>query len=95
MKSLVHSEIVKEINWRFRLSWNSAAAADYLSWNIDAAIRSRGSIHIYVWIGTCNLTVKVDSRADYIKLNTQNASSKLSEDLEFIAYLARWKKTLV
>ena len=91
LKSLVHSEIENEIVWWFRAGWNSSAAAEYLRWNIDAAIRAHGSIHLYVWIGTCNLTVKVNSNSGYIKLNTQNACAKLTEDLEFIAYLARWK----
>lgn len=91
LKSIATSDIEKNIVWWFKKGWNSESGLNFLRANIDEALSSYGEIHLYVWLGTCNLTVKSPGKG-YITLNPNDGSAKLIHDLQQISRLADRKK---
>ena len=58
LQSQVTFEIENEIVWWYNTDWDSYTAAEDVRLNIDEAIRYYGPIHLYVWVSTCNFTLK-------------------------------------
>ena len=61
------SEIELQIKWRFRGGRNSSQGFNWLQQNLDKEIGHLDNIHLYVWLGTCDLTV-YDGK--YVTLST-------------------------
>ena len=91
--SYLHNEatrfIENEIIWWYGSGWDSNVAHTYLLSQIEEAILTYGRIHLYVWLGTCNLTVK---KGRYVYLNPEHGVAQFIADCESIASLARQRK---
>ena len=91
--SYLHNEatryIENEIIWWYGSGCDSNAAHTYLLSQIEEAILTYGRIHLYVWLGTCNLTVK---NGKYVYLNPEHGVAQFIVDCESIASLARRRK---
>lgn len=101
LKSEVSTAIESSVIWWYNSGWNSDTGLGYLTRNVTAAIRTYGRIHVYVWLGTCDLTKKLrylrseSSRAPVrgcIDLNPEHSGARLISNFEKISELARRHK---
>lgn len=90
LKSQVTTNFEQQIVWWYRSGWNSEQGLKFLRDNIDQAIRQHGNIHLYVWLGTCDLTLK-SQRNGYIYLNLDHGASGLIHNLEKIVEVGKNK----
>ena len=61
-----------------------ATSTDTIAWlqrNIGKVVQQFGQIHIYLWIGTCDLTSK---DGHYISLNPESSIKKLKDNFSYI-----------
>ena len=58
LKDVASSIIESEIEWWYSPGWDTNSGRLYLLSKIEEAILTYGRLHLYVWLGTCNLTVK-------------------------------------
>ena len=89
LKDVASSIIESEIEWWYSPGWDTNSGRLYLLSKIEEAILTYGRIHLYVWLGTCNLTVKPRK---YVFLNPRHGVAQLIVYCERIARLARRRK---
>lgn len=63
------TEVQSQIRWRFRSGQTTQQGFEYLQKNIDRDIGHLDNIHIYIWLGTCDLT---DYDGTYINLSSED-----------------------
>lgn len=90
LKSQVETAIEHQILWWYHSGWTSEQGLKFLHENIDQAIRQYGKIHLYVWLGTCDLTLK-SQRNGYIYLNLDHGASRLIHNFEKIVEVSKNK----
>ena len=89
LRAQASSYIENEIEWWYGPGWDSTTGRKYLLSKIEDAILTYGRVHLYVWLGTCNLTVKPKK---YVYLNPRHGCAQFILDCERIARLARRRK---
>ena len=89
LKTAVTSYIENQIILWYGGGWDSETGLNYLLDNIDGALQKYRQIHLYVWLGTCNLTKKINR---FVYLNPKRGNAQLIYHLELISKVADSKK---
>ena len=91
LQSQVVSDIESSIIWWYGSGWSSSQGLKTLKSDIDDALCRYGRIHVYVWLGTCDLTIKSGTKGQ-ICLNPVHGGDNLMTNLKKISELARKRK---
>ena len=73
LRAQASSYIENEIEWWYGPGWDSTTGRKCLLSKIEDAILTYGRVHLYVWLGTCNLTVKPKK---YVYLNPRHGCAQ-------------------
>jgi len=65
------SEIESQIRWRYKSGQSTEKGYNWLQRNIEKEIGHLDNIHIYIWLGTCDLT---DYDGTFVRLSTDENS---------------------
>ena len=68
-KQKVMNVVEQSIKWWCENGRDSTKALEWLSKNVSAKIGQHDNIALYIWIGTCDLTVK---NKEYISIKTES-----------------------
>ena len=77
LRNVVTNTFDQNIVWWCKSGDNIQSRIDWLKENLEQKIRLLGQIHLYVWLGTCDLTTR--DKNGYISINTNQ-----SDTVEFL-----------
>ena len=82
IKDQVHHQEDRQIVWWNKRGTNINNSLHWLEKNIKSKIKELGNIHIYIWLGTCDLTTK--NKDGTLSLATQHSetSNNIFEQLQ-------------
>lgn len=80
-----------QILWENQGGRSSEQAKHWLSRNIDQLVRQHNKIHLFIWVGTCDLTLK-SGRYISLKEDQTNAVQKLKGNLTSIKTITDGKQ---
>ncbi|CAG2201935.1 unnamed protein product [Mytilus edulis] len=79
-----YNTVEKEIQWWGDSGYSTSDGLQYIKRNINRAIRNFGNIWIYIWLGTCDLTVKERDHKINIRSTSDSSIIHLSEKFQEI-----------
>ena len=91
LKAQVDTVIERAIIWWSGSGWNSEMGLKFLKDKILDAQCRYGRIHIYVWLGCCDLTIKTGTKG-HICLNPTQSGDNLVTNFNKISEFARIRK---
>ena len=91
LKSQISSQIEGSVVWWYGGGWNSDKGLSFLTENIKDAQCRHVRVHVYVWLGTCDLTIRTGTKG-HICLNPIHGGENLVQNLEKISDLGRSRK---